>query len=352
MANNFQNGPGGRLIKAQLNNDSMPGIMLPEVEITAPANSKNVDFGYMRPKISPLNQKQFMQVARGEMAPRQTGMNAPIVFGQEPGSIGEKIGQVLSLGKKPYPGQGFQFTPLETLKQTAIDFATGEAIGAGVKAAAPYVKAAYNKVATGNSVLPIAWKLEKNMASPSQIAAIKNSANLTDEEAGVLSKYMNNPYSIAKNSRESEILASIPQKSSANLSGINQPVTKIQNYYVAEGANPQFVGKYGENVSYPRGRSWSLGAGRTEGYANTHRNTRLVIPSRYANKLEGFHAVDYNDPRFSFLAPEERELFGNVPEGFKVIGNSNEEGFKNIFIKPNRNVNEGVLQKIAKRMSF
>jgi hypothetical protein len=328
---NFKGGPGERLKREE---------------------EKNVNFGFMKPTVSPLNQQHFMQVARGEMSPKQAGMNAPVVFGQEPGSVGEKIGQALTLGKKPYPGQGFQFTPSETAKQTAIDFATGEAIGAGFKAAAPYVKAAYNKVATGNSVLPIAWKLEKNMASPSQIAAIKNSANLTDEEAGVLSKYMNNPYSIAKNSRESEILASIPQKSSANLSGVNQPITKIQNYYVAEGANPQVVGKYGENVVYPRGRSWSLGNGRTEGYANTHRNTRLVIPSRYANKLEGFHAVDYNDPRFSFLAPEERELFGNVPEGFKVIGNSNEEGFKNIFIKPNRSVNQGVLQKIAKRMSF
>jgi hypothetical protein len=118
MANNFQNGPGGRLQKEE----------------------KNVSFGFMRPTISPLNQKQFMQVARGEMSPKQTGMNAPVVFGQEPGSIGEKIGQALTLGKKPYPGQGFQFTPSETAKQTAIDFATGEAIGAGVKAAAPYVK--------------------------------------------------------------------------------------------------------------------------------------------------------------------------------------------------------------------
>ena len=118
MANNFQNGPGGRLQREE----------------------ENVSFGFMRPTISPLNQQQFMQVARGEMSPRQTGMNAPIVFGQKPGSIGEKIGQALTLGKKPYPGQGYSLTPSETAKQTAIDFATGEAIGAGVKAAAPYVR--------------------------------------------------------------------------------------------------------------------------------------------------------------------------------------------------------------------
>ena len=124
MANNFQNGPGGRLQKEE---------------------EKNVNFGFMRPTISPLNQQQFMQVARGETTPQQTGVNAPVVFGQKPGSIGEKIGQALTLGKKPYPGRGFQFTPSETAKQTAIDFATGEAIGAGVKAAAPYVKPAMNK---------------------------------------------------------------------------------------------------------------------------------------------------------------------------------------------------------------
>jgi hypothetical protein len=115
---NFKGGPGGRLQREE----------------------ENVSFGFMRPTVSPLNQKQFMQVARGEMSPRQTGMNAPVVFGQKPGSIGEKIGQALSLGKKPYPGQGYSLTPSETAKQTAINLAAGEAIGAGVKVAAPYVK--------------------------------------------------------------------------------------------------------------------------------------------------------------------------------------------------------------------
>lgn len=326
--NNFNNGPGGRLKKEE---------------------AKNVSFGFMRPEVSPLNQQQFMQVARGETMPQQTGINAPIVFGQKPGSIGEKIGQVLTLGEKAMPGQGYQLTPSETAKQTAIDLAIGGAIGKGAKMAAPYVKAAYNKVATGNSILPIAWKLEKNMASPSQLNALKNTASLSDEEAAVLNKYLENPYSIQKNSAESRILQGIPQKSYADLSQTEKPITRIQNYYVAESANPQVAGKYGEKIAYPRDRSWSLGAGRAEGYANTNRNTRLVIPSRYAKELKGFHAVDYKDPRFNFLAPEEQELFGNVPEGFKVIGKSNEEGFKNVFIKPNRSVSQDLLSKIFKK---
>lgn len=127
------------------NNDS-PGKRLKREE------AKNVSFDFMRPTVSPLNQQQFMQVASGEMAPQQAGMNAPIVFGQEPGSIGEKIGQVLTLGETPFPGQGYSLTPSETAKQTAINLAAGEAIGAGVKAAAPYVR-------------PIAEKLGKNLYS-------------------------------------------------------------------------------------------------------------------------------------------------------------------------------------------
>jgi hypothetical protein len=122
--NNFNKGPGGRLKKEE---------------------AKNISFGFMRPEISPLNQQQFMQVARGEIMPQQTGMNAPIVFGQQPGSIGEMMGRVLTLGEKAMPGQGYQLTPSETAKQTAIDLATGEAIGRGAKMAAPYVKAVAKK---------------------------------------------------------------------------------------------------------------------------------------------------------------------------------------------------------------
>ena len=120
------------------NNDS-PGKRLKREE------AKNVSFGFMRPEISPLNQQQFMQVARGEITPQQTGVNAPIVFGQKPGSIGEMMGRVLTLGQKAMPGQGYQLTPSETAKQTAIDLAAGEVIGRGARLAAPYVKPGVKK---------------------------------------------------------------------------------------------------------------------------------------------------------------------------------------------------------------
>jgi len=157
--NNFKGGPGGRLQKEE---------------------AKNVNFGFMRPTISPLNQQQFMNVATGrdpgfqgqatmeqlrekmrgykpeqiKASGRLGGYNPvnPIVFGQNPKSAGAMLGKILTLGGEPMPGQGYSFSPTETLKGAAFDFVTGEGIGAGVKAAAPYVK-------------PMAEKLGKNLYS-------------------------------------------------------------------------------------------------------------------------------------------------------------------------------------------
>lgn len=216
MANNFQNGPGGRLIKAQANNESMPGIMLPEVEITAPANSKNVDFGYMRPTISPLNQQQFMNVATGrdpgfqgqatmeqlrekmrgykpeqiKASGRLGGYNPvnPIVFGREPGSAGAMLGKVLTLGGEPMPGQGYSFSPTETLKGAAFDFVTGEGIGRGLKAASPYVKAAFNKINPFKRGIPVS-----NQATRASFGRKLQEAGLLKPETNVelLSQYPN-----------------------------------------------------------------------------------------------------------------------------------------------------------------
>jgi hypothetical protein len=157
------------------NNDG-PGKRLKREE------AKNVSFGFMRPEVSPLNQQQFMQVARGETMPQQTGINAPIVFGQKPGSIGEKIGRVLTLGEKAMPGQGYQLTPSETAKQTAIDLATGEAIGRGAKMAAPYVKAAAKKIITAPSTKVILQSAEQRLKNPESYKL------LTGSQSGIRGK--------------------------------------------------------------------------------------------------------------------------------------------------------------------
>lgn len=189
----------------------------------------------------------------------------------------------------------------------------------------------YDKVATGNSVLPVAWKMEQPIANAT---TIKNSRVLTDEEAEVLRKYTEDPLSVSMNPEYRKIIDNIVKTSSADLSQNNQPLTRINSYYVP---NPKLPIKYGEKITYPSQRSWSLGVrDDLEGMKNIGRQ-RLVIPTRYTKQAEGFHALDYTDPRLTTHTVNikaEKEIFGNVPEGYKIIGKSNEGGFENIFVKP------------------
>jgi hypothetical protein len=83
--------------------------------------------------ISAKNKKQFQDVANNKKQTVKKGFFEPFVFGQKPGSIGEKIGQVLTLGNKSYPGQGYSITPSEVTKQTAIDLAAGKVLGLAAK---------------------------------------------------------------------------------------------------------------------------------------------------------------------------------------------------------------------------
>jgi hypothetical protein len=202
-----------------------------------------------------------------------------------------------------------------------------------VSGAGNYLQKSYNQVATGNSALPIAWKVEKPLVNAE---AIKNSRALTNEEAEVLKKYLNTPYSVNSNREYRKILDNIVKTSSADLSQVNQPLTRINNYYVAKGANPKLPTRYGQKITYPSQRSWSLGDGATIGFENRGRQ-RVIIPSKYVKEAEGFHAIDYTDPRLvtdGINRSVEKEIFGNVPEGYKVIGKSNEGGFENIIVKP------------------
>ena len=200
---------------------------------------------------------------------------------------------------------------------------------------------AYNKVATGNSRLPYAWKMENiNNAVP----LLKNKYDLTDAEAFVLGKYINTPYAIKRGTEESEIFDNLIKRNSAILDEVNTPVTKVLNHSTNFGKDI-VPSTYGSTFTFPGNRSWSLGVDPR--FADTNR-TRLVIPSKY-NKDLGFTAVPYDDTRlvkgwnaYSKGTPltelnmsAEKELLGNLPKGYKVIGRSNEGGFENIFIKPN-----------------
>lgn len=188
---------------------------------------------------------------------------------------------------------------------------------------------AYNKVATGNSVLPIAWKVEK---TANNIPLLKNKYNLTDDEARVLDDYIASPYAVRDQDRA--ILNRITKENTVDLSELGMPISRINNYFKAGDNIPT---GYGQTFSFPSNRSWSWGAYDSPHFTTGQEKLRLVIPSKYSKTLnQNFHAVDYTDPRLpqALARPYERELLGNVPEGFKVIGRTKSNGYDNLIIKP------------------
>lgn len=220
------------------------------------------------------------------------------------------------------------------------DYANIGLTALGIKGVAPNIKNTYNKVATGNSVLPVAWKMEQ---IADDVASFKNKYDLTNEEAIVLGKYINSPYNIKRGTAESKVFDNLVKRNKAILDDVKTPVTKVLNHSTTSDKDI-IPTKFGSKFTFPGNRSWSLGVDPR--FANTDR-TRLVIPSKY-NKDINFLGVPYEDARlaqgWNTVAQDnltdlkgminEKELIGNIPTGYKVIGSSNEGGFKNIFIKP------------------
>lgn len=269
-------------------------------------------------------------------------------------------------------GAGSSLEPLSRgdYKEAALTFGLGAL--PMVPGAVRKVGSTYNKVATGNSKLPFAWKMEKiDDVTP----VLKNKYSLSDEEAYVLGRYIDTPYNIERGSKESIIFDKMIERNPAILKDNNLPVTKVLDHSTQTGKD--FVPKkLGETFSFPGNRSWTLGA--DDRFSNIGK-TRLVIPSKYTKDL-GFMAVPYDDSRLwkgvyefdnqqlqqarnllkSTDSPKEiarlekriseleshtsksvldrfggeSEIIGNIPEGFKVIGRGSEGGFENIFIRP------------------
>ena len=215
------------------------------------------------------------------------------------------------------------------------------------------VKRAYNKVATGNSILPVAWKME-DVSKFVPTSSIKTTATLTDKEAKIIGKYLQDPYIKDPGSfNYNPLFDQVVQKNKGIYSNVSVPFTRVEGY--ASKTTP-ISNKYGSTFSYDGSKSWSLGARFDDKNLANLGKTRLVIPSRYSKNLD-FMPVDYTDARILQGAQEEvwksgldkfapgladdltrfvpeNEIIGNVPNGFKVIGRSNEQGFNNIFIKP------------------
>jgi hypothetical protein len=132
-------------------------------------------------QISPNNANTFNSIATGTAKPYTRKPNDPIVFGQEPGSFGNKMGQVLALGKQTMPGQGYQFTPSETAKQTAISYATGASMGKlmspVLKNAKPVMNKGANLMTTFMDTTPYVEKLGFKKNGTSKVQAFKNKYN-------------------------------------------------------------------------------------------------------------------------------------------------------------------------------
>jgi hypothetical protein len=227
------------------------------------------------------------------------------------------------------------------------------AIPASRAASGPLVKSAgkvYNKVATGNSRLTDfgfpAWKVER----PS--APIKSTDYIarpnTDVEIGLLNKFGKGMKNLTP--EEWVGMENLTRSGATDFSKGDYPISRILGYYERGSAENKLLEglKVGDVFHTPTEktiRTWSVGTPGT-GDLSAYGNTRLVIPSRYTKGLgNNFGAMPYNDKRLPFIwnpetgginsmAVAEKEIMGNIPKGFKVIGSSKENGIDNLIIKP------------------
>lgn len=214
----------------------------------------------------------------------------------------------------------------------------------------------YNKVATGNSPLPIAWRVEK-VKSP-----IKSTDYITKKytnaEAQLFNKYGEGMTGLTPNDWKN--FEKLVKSGSTDFSKKNIPITRVLDYYASATPETEAIKKLGLFQSFKTPtektiRTWSAGYPKDWLPAQTSSfgpKTRLVIPSRYTKNLgNSFTGMPYNDKRVGFIwrnvnggtsrfprlnttAVTEKELMGNIPKGFRVIGKSKDDGFNNLIIKP------------------
>jgi hypothetical protein len=190
----------------------------------------------------------------------------------------------------------------------------------------------YNTVATGESVLPIAWKSPavglSQDASANMFKGLLNSNKLTDAERALVVRYQQNsrPFTgrgsagtgfIDEEKRNA--LNNIIKKYNLNV-GDNAILTRKFNPNDASLPENSFIQtgdfNYGE-----RPTSFSAGLG-SEHYGNTYAKDRVVIPNRYAKKMgSNFLANEYgalSDDALNMISDPSIKDFASK------IGNSNE----------------------------
>lgn len=227
---------------------------------------------------------------------------------------------------------------------------TSRAVKQGVKMVGDDIARGYTKVATGNSRLTDfgfpAWKVER------PTGVIRSSDYIvkpyTDYETELLTKY-----GFGMRDLTPEDWAHFSQLTKSGVTDFskgNYPISRVIGYYAPGSSEKKAIEalKRGDVFATPTEKSirtWSVGVPKLHsGHAE---RTRLIIPSRYTKDLGShFAGMPYYDKRVDFLwnhpitkrlntsAFPEKELMGNIPEGFKVIGRSSEDGMNNLIIKP------------------
>jgi hypothetical protein len=204
---------------------------------------------------------------------------------------------------------------------------------------------AYDKVATGNSALPIAWKVEKP-TTPIRSSDYITRA-YTDAEIKLLDKYGKGMWGLTP--EDWVEMEKLTKSGVTDFSKGDYPISRILGYYKRGSQENEIIKnlKRGEVFSTPTEeniRTWSVGV--PKGGFPGGSDTRLIIPSRHTKNLgNNFSAMPYYDKRLDFIynpngtlgnynAVLEKELMGNIPGGFKVIGKTVEDGKTTLIIKP------------------
>ena len=240
---------------------------------------------------------------------------------------------------------------MDAMEATPIVKPLGMAINSARMTAGPLVKSAgkvYNKVATGNSRLTDlgfpAWKVERPNFPVNAEDYIART--YTDAEAGLVDTFGKG---MKLTPEEWAQMEDLTRSGVTDFSKADYPISRILGYYNRGTAENKLLEglKVGDVFHTPTEetiRTWSVGV-PGEGNLTDFGNTRLVVPSRYTKDFgSNFSAMPYNDKRIPFIwnpekgfnhvAAAEKEIMGNIPKGFKVIGTSKENGLNNLIIKP------------------
>ena len=237
-----------------------------------------------------------------------------------------------------------------------------------IKLTKPAVKSSrklYNKVATGNTRIPYAWKsqapdanyvktfgpahvddalIQAHYPTTADYAKFKNikTPALTDPEAKLLADYMLDPRLIK--TRRPEFTKLMQKLSLKNSDDVEGYFTRIHNYNSPKDA--PLPTKRGEVISLgDDSRSISQGVKEGPAYGGEGYYQRIVIPEKYANQMKQYISkVPYEDPKLiKYVTANkqniaklkgEKEFLTAPGTSLEVIGTNNTGHYKNLIARP------------------